>query len=308
MAHPVHHARAHHESHAKAHVKKAGYARGGHVEHSDEHEDREMIDRMVKKDALTGKNHGGKVKGGHSKPRMDRVARRADGGRTHGHKSSSKGVNIIIATGGGEGERQMAFKQGAQVGARMAAPGMGGPPRPPMPPPGAGGPPPGGPPPGAGGPPPGMGGMPPRPPMKRGGRLENRDEWSEKNSHAESPKTDWDTVRKQTHRVTRASGGRAYPIDAGAGGAKARMEKEKKYKRGGRAPHREEGGATNNISGGGAGKSQIDYNTAVQGLGSRPTQSELAILNNAFSGAAGKARGGKVHVREHHRRRAGGRV
>ena len=235
MTHPMEHVREHHEAHAKAHVRKAGYARGGKVErHPDEAEDRALVDRMVKKPALTGKSHGGHVKGAHSKPRMDKRAR---GGRTNG-----KGVNIIIATGGGEGERQMAFKQGAQIGAAMGAKGgAGGPPMPPRPPAGPppgmppGGPP-GGPPPGMGAPPPGAGMKPPGM-MNRGGRMKSHsNEWEEPHSRAPEGKTDWEVVRGQKV-PKRADGGKVYPLkNAGAGGAKGRMQKEREYEEGGCVP------------------------------------------------------------------------
>lgn len=97
----------------------------------------------------------------------------ARGGKVRGGPDK---VNIVIATGGGEGERQMAFKQGLQTGAAVG----GAQSKPPMmPPPGAMAPPPGMPP-GGPMPPPGAigpmaGGMPPgmlpRPPMKRGGKV-----------------------------------------------------------------------------------------------------------------------------------------
>ncbi len=92
----------------------------------------------------------------------------ARGGRSK--KGKGKGtVNVIVATGGGQPQKE-------PVPVPVPVP-AGGPPRPPMPPPGAmgpGGPPPGmGGPPGAGMPPPGMGGPPglARPPMMPPGMM-----------------------------------------------------------------------------------------------------------------------------------------
>jgi hypothetical protein len=119
-------------------------------------------------------------KGNNDRPPM------ATGGKVR--KGGPSRVNIIISSGGGEGDRQMAFRQGAQTGAALGAAqarmaggaALGAPPmRPPMPPPGAGAMPPGAPPPGPmppGAPPmmppgAGPGGPPMRPPMRRGGKV-----------------------------------------------------------------------------------------------------------------------------------------
>jgi hypothetical protein len=166
------------QSSAEDYCRKAGYKSGGGVK-SDAAQDRASIAGAVHKherhdhpgEPLTKLRGGGKVGGSKAKPRLDRFAR--------GGKVGKGPINIIISTGGGEPERQMAFQQGAKVGAAVG--GAAGAPRPPMmpppggpgmPPPGAGMPP-GGPPPMAGPMAPAMAGVPPmaRPPMKRGGSV-----------------------------------------------------------------------------------------------------------------------------------------
>ena len=170
-------------------VKRAGYHAGGSV---DEREDKAIAKAAAKIAVRKHENHehggehtpglksGGKVQGHHSHHHLGRFAR---GGRARGPAR----INIVIATGGGEAERQMAMQQGLKLGSAIPKPGMGAPPpaaampRPPMPPPGA--------PQGA---PQGMPpAMPPRPPM--------------------------------------ATGGRAYPLSAGSGGAAGRLEKHQAY-------------------------------------------------------------------------------
>lgn len=114
-----------------------GKKRGGKV-HSDEAEDRKLIDKMVKKDARTGKKDGG-----------ERMARKS-GGRAKGKTN----VNIVIAQ--------------PHAGAPAAMPGAGAMPHPVGPIPGGGAPMPGGAPigvPPAGGMPGAApAGMPPMPP------------------------------------------------------------------------------------------------------------------------------------------------
>jgi hypothetical protein len=196
-------------------LKQSGYATGGAV-HDDEAEDKELIKKELGK-ARIKVRAGGKVEGKKPEHRPDRRARggsidsglngvasvdrryeaegidqphgpehRADGGQTGMHRGGKgkgpKNITIIVGKGGDDdGKAQMAhqagLQQGAQIGAKMAA-GAGGPPRPPIGPPG-GGPMPGGspiagPPPGAGGPP-----MPPRPGMppqmaRDGGKIKVR--------------------------------------------------------------------------------------------------------------------------------------
>ena len=178
MAHPHANVREREQHHAEEHVRKAGYKAGGAV-HPDAAEDRKQIAAAVHKherhdhkgEALTPLRSGGKIGGHEAKARADRYAR---GG--HVKKGGPDRINIVIATGGGEPERQMAFREGAQVGSKMGAmaaarPPMAGPGGPPMPPPRPPvGPPPGAPPMGA---PLGAGVVPPRPPgmMKKGGRV-----------------------------------------------------------------------------------------------------------------------------------------
>ena len=148
---------------AQAELKR-GYKRGGHV-HGDEAEDKALIRKEVKKEALK-RAHGGKSEATGAfqgqEPKGGREAR-AHGGRTKGKTN----INIIIGRGHDAGA----------PGAMMPPGAMPHPPVPPQFPPG--GMPPGAMPPGGGGPP--MGGMPPQgpppgamppPPMgrKRGGR------------------------------------------------------------------------------------------------------------------------------------------
>lgn len=176
MAHPHEHVRADDQKRAEARVRSAGYRGGGAVH--DAAQDRRMIADAVHKherhdhagEPLTKLRGGGAVKGEMGARRADKYAR---GGQVKSGSKSPAKINIVIATGGGEPERQMAFQQGAQVGTKMGAMAAA---KPPMPsrPPMVGAPPPMPPPPMPGAPgaiPPG-GGMMPRPGMmKRGGRL-----------------------------------------------------------------------------------------------------------------------------------------
>lgn len=142
-------------------LRESGYARGGEV-HPDAAEDKALIRKMVKPNALARKN-GGRVHGEKSESRPDRRAR---GGEVK-HKGAKTAVNITVG-GGGQQQAAQAAQQGLAVGrqqgAQMAMQKMAaqaGPPHPPMAPPGAGAPPPGA------MPPPGM-----RPPgAKRGGAI-----------------------------------------------------------------------------------------------------------------------------------------
>ena len=176
MAHPHAHVREERQREAEARVKSAGYKTGSGVRpdaaaavHKHERHDH-------KGEPLTPLRGGGKVGGREGAHRMDRMAR---GGKVRGGPAK---VNVIVMTGGGEPERQMAFGQGTQVGAKLGAAAAARPPAvptnagAPMPPPR---PPIGGPgamPPAMGAPPmmpPGAGAVPPppRPPgmMARGG-------------------------------------------------------------------------------------------------------------------------------------------
>lgn len=179
---------------AKEIVKRAGYHAGGSV---DEREDKAIAKAAARIAVRKHESHehggkhtpglktGGAVPGATANAHLGRFAR---GGRSKGPSR----INIVISTGGGEAERQMAMQQGLKLGSAIPKPGMGAPPpgappmpppRPPMPPPGAALPP--------QGMPPGAPAMLPRPPMARGGR--------------------------------------AYPLSAGSGGAKGRLEKHEAY-------------------------------------------------------------------------------
>lgn len=126
------------------------YARGGSV-HDDEAEDKALIRKEVKSEAL-------KSEGKKAKHRGDKVARRAKGGHVKGHKSGKTNVNVIVAPGGGGAKPPMPMPGAMPPPPAGAAPPM--PPKPPMMPP-----PPG---PGMGQPPAaGLGGIPPR---SQGGR------------------------------------------------------------------------------------------------------------------------------------------
>jgi hypothetical protein len=95
-------------------------ARGGKV-HDDEAEDRELIHKEVKGEAL---KHDGKK----PKHRADKAMRRAKGGKVHKGKGHSKtNVNVIVAPGGNKPPM-------AGVGGPMPPPAMAAPPMPPKPP------------------------------------------------------------------------------------------------------------------------------------------------------------------------------
>jgi len=131
-------------------------ARGGKAEHYDEAEDRALVKRMVKHDALTGKKHGGHVHHRHhraggggvqseaardaeNEARVSRMsaqekeeyANERKGGRIHrasgGRAKGKTTVNIVIA---GRGHQEPPMAQGAPPPAPNA---------PPPPPPPAGG-------------------------------------------------------------------------------------------------------------------------------------------------------------------------
>lgn len=189
----------HHEHTAKAKgmLAKAGYrgkfAKGGHT-HEDEAEDKALIKKEVGK-AKIKLRKGGCADGGKPRGRADKLAR--------GGKPKSKGghgkvtVNVINAHGG------------------QKPPMMMKPPGPPMPPPGAG---PGGPPGPMPPPPGGAGAMPP--PMNRGGRAKR----AKGGKVSDSQRDEKGGMPKGHFR----KGGRAkdsYPIDSGAGGGLARLEK-----------------------------------------------------------------------------------
>jgi hypothetical protein len=153
MAHPYHAHRQQHLEKSRVHsLCRGGYAKGGAV-HGDEKEDKALIKKEVKADAL-------KDKGKKAKRRGDKPCR-AKGGRIKKAGHGKTNVNVIVAPNKGND-----------------APVAGLAPHPPMPPPAAAAPPPmpAGPPPGA----PPMGakppmGAPPMPMRKRGGAVEATD-------------------------------------------------------------------------------------------------------------------------------------
>lgn len=135
---------------ANATLKVCGYAKGGHVKHPDEKEDKKLIKKEISKVHLKMKK-GGHVEGGHSKESVGKYAR---GGATK--KKSGTTVNVVIAGGGQQQPQKIPVPMG---GARPPMPSQGAPQMPP----------PSGMPPRPGMSPPPSGGMPPHPGMKRGG-------------------------------------------------------------------------------------------------------------------------------------------
>jgi hypothetical protein len=195
MSHPHNEHRAHrHEKSRVAHLTEKHaepkhYARGGKV-HGDEAEDKELIRKEVKGEAL---KHEGKK----PKMRADKAMRRAKGGKVHGKGHGKTNVNVIVAPGGG--------KPMAGLGGGMPPgppPPMAAPPMPPKPPMAAPSPAPGA----MAGPSP-LGGMPPRRAggraYKRGGKV-NKDFGHADMSpaHPQSHEDDWG------YGKPRASGGK----------------------------------------------------------------------------------------------------
>lgn len=257
MAHPVgNHHRAHHHEKDRVHhlvgghVEPKHYARGGTV-HDDEAEDRALIRKEVKSEAL---KHEGK----HAKHRADKVVRRAKGGHVKGkgHKGGKTNVNVIVAPGGNKPPMPM---PGAGMAPPMAAAPPPMPPKPPMMPP----------PPTAGmGPPPaaGLGGMPPRShggrAYKKGGAVSSSEKGYGKKSLADSKgvtgighrtpiqhsgnKSDTQNIGRGKP-ITYATGGAieanghagkqmAPHLPAGSGGGKARIAKAHMENKAGHEP------------------------------------------------------------------------
>lgn len=226
MAHPFAAHRQHDVERSRvAHITK-GYASGGGV--------------LPESNAKIGKKavkqrDAQAVEGGSAKERMDRPGR-ARGGRSPKHKGNN--VNVIVAPQGGA--HPMMPPGAPPPGVAAGPPPM--PPRPMMAPPGA-------PPPGAM-PPPGMAppGMPPRSAGGRayakGGAVTTGPAWKEglksgtQVQNTPSGKNDQSSVgRKRV--VTYATGGRITSengpmgpkFDGGAGGGRARIQKEERADR-----------------------------------------------------------------------------
>lgn len=233
MSHPYNSFRQHDVERSRVGKITKGYASGGAVKNDD---------RAITKKAY-GERDSQAVEGGSAKERMDRPGRsnRARGGRTK-HKSGGNKVNVIVAPQGGQHPPMM--PPGAPPpGVAAGPPPM--PPRPMMPPPGAGGPPPGA------MPPPGMAppGMPPR---NTGGRTYAKGGavpgpgWKESlkagtqvqnNPSGKNDQRDVNRGKPITYktggRITSENGPMGPKFDGGAGGGRARIEKEdraeKKY-------------------------------------------------------------------------------
>ena len=223
-----------------------GKKKGGKVEHEDVAEDKALIKRMVKPEARTGRKSGGETM--HHK---DCTCHMCSGGRTMkyagggvfsgnpkeknpgevgGRKAHAKGgrtkgtttINIVMAPRGGQDQASM-----------PNAPVM--PPKPPMgvpvPPPQM-----------AGGAPP-MGGMPPQMPPQMpgratggrtrkmvGGSLGNAGGMQPMQQPMQQPMMGQPMQPPMGYPMPRKSGGRTgYPIDSGAGGGNARLEKIEAY-------------------------------------------------------------------------------
>ena len=185
-------AKGEHKAKAKGVLRGAGYARGGGVGATA---------------GMDGMKPGGKVKKKTAKIDGNKPASRPDKMARGGSEPKGHHTRVNINVGAGQAEKQQAMQQGLALGAKLAAAKMGGgmpgAPRPgagapmqarPMPPPG-----------GAPMPPPGGGGVPPTM-QARGGR-----------SYAKGGKVGPKKVGGVPH------------LNAGAGGAKGRLEKIKEY-------------------------------------------------------------------------------
>jgi len=107
--------------------KYQNYKRGGKVSHDDEPEDRSLIKKMVKSDALTGKKAGGKVPTKSYIPE-NTVTKSARAGRASGGAANGKGrttVNIIVGAGRGQDQAMPVPAPGAPAARQpMQAPPM----------------------------------------------------------------------------------------------------------------------------------------------------------------------------------------
>jgi hypothetical protein len=200
-----------------------GQKRGGKVEkHPDEEMDKALIKKMVKKEARTGKAHGGMKLDGElqgTRPTGGRLARK-DGGAAK--KKGQTHINIVIAAGKEPGERKMSAPVPPPPG-MMPPPNMppapppgGAPPMPPMPPMG-----------GAPGMPPGM----PPMPRKSGGRI-TKTAHSYKDMQAGAGSGEGRLQKSEIaayQREGRKHGGKAYhsfkDLTAGAGSGEGRLQK-----------------------------------------------------------------------------------
>ncbi len=235
MSHPFAAHRQHHVEHERVkHIAK-GYASGGSVS-AQVPSDGLTDDQKAMQNAMgQGKRSGGKVSGGKTKHRADRV-HRARGGKVHG-KHAKTVVNVITGGHGAPGGAPM----GGPPMMPPPAPAMAMPPRPPIAPaPGA-----------AVVPPPGVGAGPPPPGMIRhaggrayadGGAVKPGPAWKEglrsgtQVQHDDGKNDGKDIGRPKpiTYRkggAVEASKKMGPDMDGGAGGGVGRLEKAKRAAR-----------------------------------------------------------------------------
>lgn len=178
---------AHKRKRAREVLTRAGYKIGGHLKHSDKAQDEAMIAKGVHE-------HESHLHKGEKKTRL----KLADGGVAEGSTPKRRGdkkkrgqVNVNVLVGGPHPPAQPAVRP-VPV---------------PVPPPG-----------GAMAGPPGGPGMPPPQGLKRGGRARHA-----KGGHTTRER---DHIKGMPHGHFKKGGRtKAYPLDAGAGGALGRLEK-----------------------------------------------------------------------------------